>query len=32
VGESEREQEAPNRRAEFLVIVSGEDVQVGSSY
>ncbi len=32
VGDSDRETEAPNRRAEFLVIVSGEANEVGSSY
>jgi len=32
VGEADRTAEAPNRRAEFLVIVAGETVQVGSSY
>lgn len=32
VGDMDRESEAPNRRAEFLVIVSGEANEVGSSY
>ncbi len=32
VGDAARSEEAPNRRAEFLVIVAGETTLVGSSY
>ena len=32
VGEADRNAEAPHRRAEFLVIVAGENAAIGSSY